>query len=515
MSATIGRVSAVFTASTSGLTSGINQANRSMASMQRSVSSLRGSMSSLVAIQGAQLFGSIVSGVSRAIAGLAGMARAQAEVVDQTSKMAQRLGMTYGQLAGLALAGDLAGVSLDKIGAAATKADVAFVKASQGSKQAIAAFGTLGLSVAELERMSAAERFDAIAAAIAALPAEAQRAAIAVQIFGRAGAELLPLFNQGAEGIAAARAEAEAFGLTLTNAQGQNIESMNDAFTRAGQAIAGVVQQVEAYLAPAIDGIVTQFSDFIASAGGANIGQNIGRGLIAGAEYLASVADTVVANFGGAFEYLSKVWQRASAVMDGMNRVASFLNGVFASFQAAMAITVKQLSSIVAFLMQGIQKLSYVNPGVRFAAGSQIDQVTAAAVAFDQSVGESMTAYTTEALDSFASALGAEAATAGEEMVGPWQQVVRDWRATAERALASIDAAPTKPVEVRQVVEASGISQALKAVDSRSKEGVAEMFRIMRGGQDNTAERTADAAERTAEATESLVGTLDMMSVEF
>jgi nitric oxide reductase activation protein len=44
--------------------------------------------------------------------------------------------------------------------------------------------------------------------------------------------------------------------------------------------------------------------------------------------------------------------------------------------------------------------------------------------------------------------------------------------------------------------------EALKAVDSRSKEGIAEMFRLQRGASDDLQERIARAAERTADAVE-------------
>jgi hypothetical protein len=121
---------------------------------------------------------------------LTGMASAAAENVDVQSKLSRRLGMTYAELSGLKLAGDLAGVGIETIGAAMTKADVAMQKAAGGSKAANAAFATLGLSVDQLQGMSAADRFSAIAESISALPTSAERAAAAVALFGRSGAQL-------------------------------------------------------------------------------------------------------------------------------------------------------------------------------------------------------------------------------------------------------------------------------------------------------------------------------------
>jgi hypothetical protein len=305
--ASIGKVSAVFTASTSGLTAGVKAASSAFRGLSGDTAGLTSSMRALVAINGAQLFGSIAASAASGVRGLLSFAQGQADIIDNASKLAARLGMTYGEFAGLSLAADLAGVSMEMVGKATQKSEIAFAKAAGGSKTATAAFAGLGLAVEQLNGMSAAERFDAIASAIAALPTEAQRAAASVEIFGKAGAELLPLFSGGAGGIAQARAEAERLGLSLSNVQGQNVEAMNDSFTMVGKAIAGVVQQVTAYLAPAVTAVANTFVSFVGNIGGANIGQAIGDGIIRGAVVLAGVADVAVAGLTSAFSYASNV----------------------------------------------------------------------------------------------------------------------------------------------------------------------------------------------------------------
>jgi hypothetical protein len=51
---------------------------------------------------------------------------------------------------------------------------------------------------------------------------------------------------------------------------------------------------------------------------------------------------------------------------------------------------------------------------------------------------------------------------------------------------------------------AAAVRQEVKAIDSRSKEGIAEMFRLMRGETEDAAERTARATERIADNTEDM-----------
>ncbi len=474
----IGKVSAIFTANSSGLVTGVNQAAASMRRMEGATASLRSGMNALVAIQGAQLFGSIASTASNYVRSLVSMGAAQAEVIDQQSKLAARVGMTYGEFAGLALAGDLAGVGMDTIAKAATKADIAFVKAQAGSKVAQAAFASLGLSVDEMAGMSAAERFQAISSAIASLPTEAQRAAAATQLFGKAGQELLPLFAGGAEGIAQAAEQAQRLGLALTTAQGQDVEAMNDAFTLAGKAIQGIVQQVTAYLAPAIQTVADTFTNMVGSIGGANIGRAIGDGIIAGARFLAGIGDWVIANFSTVFSYLSTVGEQWGVVMDFAQRVGNFLYGVFKFFEGVG-------NAISASLLYAFS----------FFSKSAND----AFKTYAQAAGENFTA----AGEAMASAFTAASEPVGQAVIGPLTTALDAAVAKAQASASQVEeSGKGAAAAVAEQIAAAVEPQALKGVDSRSSDGIAEMFRIMRGDGGDVQERQLGVLERIADTLE-------------
>lgn len=509
--ANIGKVSAVFSASTSGLTSGVKQASASFRSLQADTAGLSASMRTLVAIDVARVFASVASAAASAVGGLVRFAQGQANVVDNASKMAARLGMTYSEFSGLSLAADLAGVSMDSVGAASQKAEIAFARAAAGSTTATAAFANLGLLVDELNGLSAAERFDAIASSIAALPTEAQRAAAAVQIFGRAGAELLPLFAGGAEGIAQAREQAERLGLALTNAQGQDVEAMNDSFTMASKAIEGVVQQVVAYLAPAVTGVVNQFSEFIASVGGANIGQAIGDGILVGAEYLAGVGDWLVTNLSGVWDYVRGVAENWRTAMDIGFRVGQAFMGAFKFLQGVGSAIGSMLSGVVAKIASAAATAASVVPG--------LEGVTAGLQATASNAGAISETYQNAASDSFAAAgqafqnsFGAAAGQASQAIAGPFQATVQGFRNAARESATAVSEANMKPVEIKQNVEVLGIAEALKAVDSRSKEGVAEMFRLMRGSQGDVQQQQLSVLEQIADNT---AGGDSVLAVDF
>ena len=506
--ATIGKVSAVFTASSSGLRSGVNQASRSMKGLEGSVNSLRGSMRTLVAIQGAQFFGSIVSGASSAARSLLAYGQSAAQGIDRTAKLSQQLGFTYGEMAGLGLAAQLAGTDMEVISKAVTKANVAFANAAGGSKTAVDAFARIGLSVEDLNGLSASEQFDKIGAAIAGLPSQAERAAAAVALFGEEGVRLLPLFQAGAGGIAQARADAERFGLTLSNLQAGNVEAMNDAFTRAQAAVGGVIDQITAYLAPAIESVTTAFTELIGGIGGANIGQFIGEGILTGARFFAQIADQFVTQTGPLFQYLATVggiwgtvWEVGDRVGQAFLGTAKFLEAVFKGIVAGITEVAGRLTTAAGQIASSIPGFGQSGAQLE-AAGASLRQSAAA-------LGTDAAAALSASGEAFGNVLFGRSEEAGQAIAGPITSSLDDAIQRARDAAASRDESvkqvveikPTKPLEV----DAKPIKEAVKGIDSRSQEGIKEMFRIMRGTpDDDVAERQLAALDRIADNTEDM-----------
>lgn len=505
MAKNFGRVNVSISASTGGLTKGLKSASTQMHGFSSQMASLNSKMTAMVFMQGAQMFASVVRGITNATRSLVAMGQAQADVIDSNSKLSRRLGVTYRELAGLSLAGDLAGVSMDQIGTAMTKADVMMTKAAGGSKTATAAFSRLGLNLEQLQAMSGADRFEAIATAIGQLPSAAERSAAAVALFGRAGAQLLPLFEGGAAGIAQARAEAEKFGLALTGMQAQNVEAMNDAFTRVRAAISGVVGQVVAYLAPAIQGVVQQFTDFIGTANGANIGQAIGDAMLGAAEYLAGVGDYLIANFGPSihpvFEYLSKVGEQWNAVMAFANRVASFFAAVFDGVKFALGGIILAFTGsfeVLVKIAQYIAKLLRVD-------SKTLNSLAEQTKAFNDSIVSSMDESAKSMGENLKRAFGADEVgnQAGQAIATPLTDAVKGFRMQAREAAGAVEESVGKSIEKA----AEGVSDAAAASASELKAIVAggsggESFRnaLMRGGDARNTGSSAD--EKTAENTE-------------
>lgn len=451
--------------------------------LEDAVGKANGKLSALVAINAAQLLGSIASTATNAARAVLGWGASEAEAVDQTSKLAARIGMTTGELQALKLVED--DISFDQIAAGATKLDVALVRAANGSATAKAALDGVGLSVDDLQGMNAAERFSKVADSIARLPTEAERSAAAVRLFGRSGAELVPLFNQGAGAIDQARAKAEALGLALTQEQTGNVQGMKDSFELAGKAVQGVVQQVVARLSPAITGVMTTFTDLVGSMGGANIGNAIGDGILAGARFLAGVGDSLLAGMSGMWEFGGVVATALTVAFEFGSRYASLLAGVGRGLAGVFMFAISKAAGLLGLISKQ-------------------------AAALSKELGKGAAANFKAAGQNMADAFGPRAASAAS---GPLTAALDAAAAKAAQASKGIDTTTKATFEAKQTAQSQSILQSVSAVDSRSSEGVKEMFRLMRGAGDDIQERQLGALETIADNTADMG--IDVEELEF
>jgi len=480
---------------------GANKFSGALGGAETALAKVNSKLNALIGIQAAQLFSSVASAVSNAARSLISYGADQAGVVDATRNLSIRLGMTYAEFAGISHAANLADVSMESVGNAAQKAEVNFAKAANGSSVAQAAFGALGLSVEELGALSPAQRFQAISAALKNVPDSAERARLAVALFGRSGGELLPMFEEGAAGIGDAAREAERFGLALTQDQANSIDSMGDSFQKAQQAVAGVVQQVVAYLAPALEGVTTTFTDLIGNVGGANIGQFIGDAILNAAVYFAGIADYFVAGATSLWEYASEVGVQWIAVWEYANRAAAFFAGVGDAFKAGLAAAMLGIVTPFAMILAGIKEAA----GMLGYESAALDSAVAGMDAFRGSLGTDMEAAAASAAKNFNYALtgeGGPKAAGGESKKGPLAMSLQESIDKAKADAAAKNAASPQTIAAKdqkpagEVAAVGQSTEALKAVDSRSKEGISEMFRLMRGGGDEIQEKQLHVLEQ-------------------
>lgn len=188
------------------------------------------------------------------------------EYAGSLGEIAQKLSVTTGFLQEFRFAATQNGASTDEADAALGKFSISLGKAFAGGKQAVGAFTSLGLSVADLAKQSETDRFYAVADAIAKIKDPTQQAAAAVSIFGKGALALLPTLAGGASGVRAFAAEAREMGLVLSDRQIQDADKTADKIAALHQAFSAKVAGVVADNASAIGTLANALAEFAGKA---------------------------------------------------------------------------------------------------------------------------------------------------------------------------------------------------------------------------------------------------------
>jgi len=246
MAKSIGKFAVSIGAVTTGFSKGLDKASRKSKSFS---GGLKGMIGPLLAIGGAVL------AAKKAFGAFSGAF----DDIDKIAKFSQQTGMATESLVALHHAGGLAGVGADKVDKGIQKMSVNIGKAKAGSTAIQGELASLGISMADIGRMSPAEQFETLSAKIGAIEDPARRADLAMKLFGKSGLELIPLMKGGAGAIAAARKEAEELGMSFSAVDAAKIEEANDAWSKVKMVGTGVVRMFAVHLAPAMTKVSAVF----------------------------------------------------------------------------------------------------------------------------------------------------------------------------------------------------------------------------------------------------------------
>jgi hypothetical protein len=184
------------------------------------------------------LFKTAFVGISAA--SLANVAARSIEMGDELGKAAVKAGVTGKAMSELAFAGKMADIELGAISTSLRFMQKNLSEAASGAKAPRENLAALGLTFEQLFALEPDRQFELIADRISLLTNPADRARAATELFGKAGADLLPLFEDGAEGIRKAREEAQKFGLAFNDEQLAQFAKADDALKKLKAGFDGV-----------------------------------------------------------------------------------------------------------------------------------------------------------------------------------------------------------------------------------------------------------------------------------
>ena len=186
-------------------------------------------------------FGALGAVLSTAIGAL--QLRGVIDTLDQLDDLSEKSGIAVERLSALRFAGEAVGTPLEDIATGARKLAQNMAAAAGGSKDAAAAFKAIGVEVKNVDGTlrSSDEVLLDIAERFSGYRDGAAKAALAQDIFGKAGERLIPLLNQGRTGIQALTQEAQQLGAIIGDKPTKAAAELGDNLTKlklAGEAVA-------------------------------------------------------------------------------------------------------------------------------------------------------------------------------------------------------------------------------------------------------------------------------------
>lgn len=362
-------------ASLDGASDSASKTDKNLASLNANVGLLTKIEIGRALIDGFQALSGVFQRVTGQITSLVSSVNSS---LDTLNDFSARTGIGVEALQGYSLAAKLAGVDTEQFGTAVQKLAVNIGKATPGDQLDKSLKG-IGLSVAELRALAPEQQFSAIGEAISQLPTAADRAAAAVEIFGKQGAALAPLFRDGAASIDELRAEAQQLGAIVNETQINNVAAMNDAFDKVSATVQGIVGQVIGNLAPAVTDVTNQFLEFVKNfnggQGGTGIANAITDVLLKGAEQLAKVFDYAVEQFNGFSGKLAS----ASDVFNTVGNIFSAVGNTFMAIVENLRATFNLFELAGNKLMEGLGNFlaglgSYVSSDLEIVGRSLADE---------------------------------------------------------------------------------------------------------------------------------------------
>lgn len=325
-------------------------------------------------------FQSLVTAAAAVTAALAAVAAAtiyQASATSETSteivRQATALGMTTDAYQQLSYAFQKFGLDSASIADSFTQLAGQVQSANGGSTQLVDTFGQLGVSAEELKTLSPDQLFSQLADGFQNTTDAATRLQLANQLLGGGmAAKLLPLLQDGSEGLAALGLQASDLGLVMSG-------DALDASVELGQSIATLTAQGESLMnkiglavTPAVERLVESMSKWL------DENQDVIDQDIAAYADIIGVAFGLIAD--GIDAINSTVGAGGMAALAALVAAMGALGGVaFVAFQfAAMAASIFSAVSAAAALVGGFTPLGWIV--IAIAAG--VAQVVAALLYF-------------------------------------------------------------------------------------------------------------------------------------
>lgn len=199
--------------------------------------------------------GAVAGGITAATAaGVAFVAflRSQQNAIDDTADAAQRLGLSFNEMTSLEFAfREGGGVGAEALQASLKKLQINMAKAVDGDTTLRESFSRLGLDAGQLIGQGPQKAILSIADKMQGVATHAERLKIAMELFGKSGADLASSLADGSDSLQAAIDFQQQWN-SLTDKQVAMVGANNDAWDRLSIVAGGLSNKLAAEAAPAM-----------------------------------------------------------------------------------------------------------------------------------------------------------------------------------------------------------------------------------------------------------------------
>jgi hypothetical protein len=182
-----------------------------------------------------------------AVAGLTAIAKGSIDAADNLNDMSQRTGVAVESLSRFGQAAQDSGSSIEGVAKGMGQLAKRITDPSSAASKALS-----GIGVATRDAQGKVRSLDAVMLEIsdrfAKMPDGAEKSALAMQLFGKSGVELIPMLNQG-------RAALEQYQATISGDMAKSADEFNDSLNAIGRSLSGPFNEAVTALLPAITSI--------------------------------------------------------------------------------------------------------------------------------------------------------------------------------------------------------------------------------------------------------------------
>lgn len=205
----------------------------------------------------------IGAGMVTAGAAVFGLANNAAQAGDRVDKMSQKLGMSRQGFQEWDFILSQNGTSIESMNAGMKRLTNTLDDAKNGGEGALDAFERIGLSLDDISDMTQEQLFEAVVTQLQGMEDGAEKAAIANQLLGNSGKELMPLLNGAAGSVDELRQKANELGLVMSDEAIDGAVAFADTMDQLKRTVGATINQAIGPMMPMINDLAQELLKII------------------------------------------------------------------------------------------------------------------------------------------------------------------------------------------------------------------------------------------------------------